>query len=62
MHVVAAKPQYLSTNDVPADVLDKEREMIQKQIAEQEEKDSNDSNKKKKISEECHYTEGGMQI
>jgi elongation factor Ts len=52
MHIVAARPQFLSMDTVPAHVINKEREMIHKQIVEEEEKasssNSSDSNKKKK--------------
>lgn len=33
MHIVAAKPQYQSIQDVPADVLDRERGILETQIA-----------------------------
>lgn len=32
MHVVAAKPSYLTPNDVPTDVLEKEKEILMEQI------------------------------
>ena len=32
MHIVAAKPQYMSIADIPSDVLDKERDIIQQQL------------------------------
>lgn len=32
MHIVAAKPEYLSPNDVPSDILDKEKEIIIQQV------------------------------
>ena len=41
MHIVAAKPLYLSVDDIPADVLDKERDILQQQL-------QNDPNNAKK--------------
>ena len=39
MHIVAAKPKYLSPEDVPADVLEKEKEILKEQIATSGKKD-----------------------
>lgn len=46
MHVAAAKPQYLTHNDVPTEVLDKERSILQAQIELE-----NNKNKKPKPAE-----------
>lgn len=35
MHVVAARPQYLTIEDVPAEVLEQEKEIYRKQLAEE---------------------------
>lgn len=33
MHIVAAKPEYLSPDDVPIDIVEKEREILQAQVS-----------------------------
>ena len=54
MHVAAAEPRYVSREEVPADVLDKEREITRAQIA----NDPKNANKPEQIIEKI--IEGGL--